>query len=73
MIIIHASGSHLDIELNIPWSEPLKPDNSDQAEQISDHDGTMGFIDMLQKKTKGKPSVDIRLDMKGFLKITSFN
>ena len=33
-----------------------------QAEQISDHDGTLGFIDALQKKTKGNPLVDVRLD-----------
>jgi hypothetical protein len=31
-------------------------------EQISAHDGTLGFIDALQKKTKGKPSVDVSLD-----------
>jgi len=33
------------------------------AEQISDHDGTSGLIDALQKKTKGNPSIDVRLDM----------
>ena len=33
------------------------------AEQISDHDGTMGFIDVLQQQTKGKLSVDVRLDV----------
>ncbi len=33
-----------------------------QVEQISDHDGTLGFIDALQQKTKGK-SVDVRLDI----------
>jgi len=32
------------------------------TEQISVHDGTLGFIDALQKKTKGKPSVDVSLD-----------
>lgn len=32
------------------------------AEPISDHDGTLGFIDALQKKTKVK-SVDVRLDI----------
>ena len=31
------------------------------VEKISDHDGTLGFIDALQQKTKGK-SVDVRLD-----------
>jgi hypothetical protein len=31
-------------------------------EQISDHDGTSGLIDALQK-TKGKSSVDVRLDL----------
>jgi len=30
--------------------------------QISDNDGTMGFIDVLQQKAKGK-SVDVRLDL----------
>jgi len=33
-----------------------------QPEQISDHDGTLGFIDALQQKTKGNPAVDVRLD-----------
>ena len=33
-----------------------------ETEQISDHDGTLGFLDALQKKTKGKPPVDVRLD-----------
>jgi len=33
------------------------------TEQISTHDGTSGLIDALQKKTKGNPSVDVRLDM----------
>ena len=32
------------------------------TKQISVHDGTLGFIDALQKKTKGKPSVDVSLD-----------
>jgi hypothetical protein len=34
---------------------------SKKAEQTSDHDGTLGFIDALQQKTKGK-SVDVNLD-----------
>jgi hypothetical protein len=33
-----------------------------QPEQISDHDGTLGFIDTLQKKTKENSSADVRLD-----------
>jgi hypothetical protein len=33
------------------------------SDQISDHDGTLGFIDALQKKTKGNPSMDVTLDM----------
>jgi hypothetical protein len=33
-----------------------------KAELISDHDGTLGFIDALQQKTEGK-SVDVRLDI----------
>ena len=32
------------------------------SEQVSDHDGTSGLIDALQKKAKGK-SVDVRLDI----------
>jgi len=32
--------------------EPLQP--STKAEQISDHDGTLGFIDALQQKTNGE-------------------
>ena len=39
--------------------EQLQP----KAEQISDHDGTLGFIDALQQKTKGKSSVNVRLDI----------
>jgi hypothetical protein len=34
-----------------------------KAEQISANDGTSGLIDALQQKTKGNPSVDVRLDM----------
>ena len=30
--------------------------------QISDHDGTLGFVDALQQKTKGKSSVNVKLD-----------
>jgi hypothetical protein len=33
------------------------------VEQISAYDGTLGFIDALQQKTKGNPSVDVRLDI----------
>jgi hypothetical protein len=32
-----------------------------KAKQTSNHDGTLGFIDELQRKAKGK-SVDVRLD-----------
>jgi hypothetical protein len=32
-------------------------------EQISDQDGTLGFLDALQRKTKGKSSVDVSLDI----------
>jgi hypothetical protein len=41
----------------------LKTGHNSEAEQISDHDGTLGFIDALQQKTKRKPSVDVRLDI----------
>ena len=34
-----------------------------EAEQISDHDGTLGFLNALQQKTKGNPSVNITLDI----------
>jgi hypothetical protein len=33
-----------------------------KVEQNLDHDGTLGFIDALQQKSKGK-SVDVRLDI----------
>ena len=33
-----------------------------QPEQILEHDGTLGFIDTLQKKTKENSSADVRLD-----------
>ncbi len=33
-----------------------------KADQITDHDGALGLLDTLQRKTKGKPSVDVRLD-----------
>jgi hypothetical protein len=32
-----------------------------KAEQISNHDGTLGFLDALRRKAKGK-SVDVNLD-----------
>ena len=41
--------------------ELLQPNS--KMEQISSHDGTSGFIDALQQKTKGNSSVDVRLDM----------
>jgi hypothetical protein len=50
----HSIGKQ--IEDKITKTAPSK-----KAEQISDHDGTLGFIDALQQKTKGK-SVDMRLD-----------
>jgi hypothetical protein len=40
----------------------LLPPNS-EVEQISSHDGTLGFIDALQQKTKGNSSIDVRLDL----------
>jgi len=40
----------------------LLPPNSG-VEQISSHDGTLGFIDALQQKTKGNSSIDVRLDL----------
>lgn len=55
-------GSHPAMELNNPWSEPLKSSISGEAQQISDHDGSSGLIDALQQKAKGK-SVDVRLDI----------
>ena len=36
---------------------------STNADQSSDHDGTLGLIDALQKKTKGNSSADVRLDL----------
>jgi hypothetical protein len=33
------------------------------ADQSSDHDGTLGLTDALQKKTKGNSSADVRLDL----------
>ena len=41
--------------------ELIQPNS--KMEQISSHDGTLGFIDALQQKTKGNPSVDVRLDL----------
>ena len=41
--------------------EQTKLTGHNSSDQISDHDGTLGFIDALQQKTKGK-SVDVRLD-----------
>jgi flavin reductase (DIM6/NTAB) family NADH-FMN oxidoreductase RutF len=32
------------------------------TDQISEHDGASGFLDVLQRKTKGKSSVDVSLD-----------
>jgi len=39
----------------------IKTGHNSNTEQISDHDGTLGLIDTLQRKAKGK-SVDVRLD-----------
>ena len=33
-----------------------------ESEQMSEHDGTFGFLDALQRKTKGNPSVNVNLD-----------
>jgi hypothetical protein len=33
-----------------------------QAEEISEHDGVLGFVDALQQKTKGKTGVQVNLD-----------
>jgi len=41
--------------------EQIQP--SIKAEQISDHDETLGFIDALQRKTKGNSSVYVNLDI----------
>jgi len=47
------------INANLPSSRLT----SFNSEQISSHDGTSGFIYVLQQKTKGNPTVDVRLDM----------
>jgi hypothetical protein len=47
------------LDTNLPNSK-LTRFNS---EQISDHDGTLGFIAALQQKTKGNSSVDVTLDI----------
>ena len=38
-------------------------ENELELVQPDDHDGTSGLIDALQKKTKGRSSVDVRLDL----------
>ena len=44
-------------------SKIVKTTRGKKADQISAHDGALGFIDALQQKTKGNPSVDVRLDI----------
>ena len=60
-VMMKADKTGYNMLFNENELEQLQPTNA-QAEQISDHDGTLGFIDALQKKTKGNPSVDVRLD-----------
>ena len=40
----------------------IKTSPGKKAEQISDHDGTLGFLDALQQRTKEKTSIDVNLD-----------
>lgn len=47
------------INANLPSSRLT----SFNSEQMSSHDGTSSFIYVLQQKTKGNPSVDVRLDI----------
>ena len=57
-------GVSHDIGKQIKMSENkgkiIGPDK--KTGQISDHDGTLGFIDALQQTTKGKSSVNVKLD-----------
>jgi hypothetical protein len=57
-------GVSHDIGKQIKMSENkgkiIGPDK--KTGQISDHDGTLGFVDALQQKTKGKSSVNVKLD-----------
>jgi hypothetical protein len=49
---------------------PVKVDKKGEAtgqkpgakDQVSDHDGVTGLMDALQRKTKGKSSVNVSLD-----------
>ena len=58
-VLMKADKSGYNMLFHEKELEQLQP--GIKAEQISDHDGTLGFIDALQQKTKGK-SVDVRLD-----------
>jgi hypothetical protein len=59
--VSHSIGKQ--IKTSEKKSKIVKTTRGKKADQISAHDGALGFIDALQQKTKGNPSVDVRLDI----------
>ena len=60
-VMMKADKTGYDMMFHEKELELLQPETD--AEPISNHDGTLGFMDALQKKTKGNPSMDVRLDI----------
>jgi len=59
-VMMKADKTGYDMLFHEKELEKLLP--ATDAKPISNHDGTLGFIDALQTKTKGNPSLDVRLD-----------
>jgi hypothetical protein len=56
----HSIGKQIKTSEN--KSKVVKTRRGKKADQILEHDGTLGFIDALKQKAKGK-SLDVRLDI----------
>ncbi len=56
-VLMRADKTGYDMLFHEKELEPVT-----KAEQLSAHDGVLGFVDALQQKTKGKIGVDVNLD-----------
>ena len=59
-VLMKADKTGYAMLFNVKELEKLPP--GAQAEEILEHDGVLGFVDALQRKTKGKVGVDVNLD-----------
>jgi TDG/mug DNA glycosylase family protein len=62
IFVLPSTATTADKWFDISYWKELARFTSVGVVQISDHDGTLGLIDALQQKTKGKSSVDVSLD-----------